>query len=306
MNAFLEKVVRRLDTNVFCRFLPFEVYRRIHSIFGYPIIQARMRHYLGYSPDLKAPETFSERVADRFLKENNSIYLKIVDKIEVREYIADRLGAEYLIPVIGVLTTANDLKLKHLAEPCAIKLVHASGRNIFAQKGHQQIDEIREQLATWQSELYGFQELVWFVQKIPRRILIEKMLIDEHGNVPKDYKFFVFGGKVHMIQVDSDRFGDHRRNFYDPVWNKMDLQLTYKNGEFDERPQNLEKMVEIAESLGKEFDFMRVDLYSHGSKVYFGELTPCPGLGREKFIPGEFDTKLGALWSESAPVLKSV
>jgi hypothetical protein len=137
--------------------------------------------------------------------------------------------------------------------------------------------------------------VAWAYSKVKPRILVEELLLSD-GQIPKDYKFFVFRGSVGLVQVDQDRFAGHRRNLYTPRWEKLEIEYVYPPGPSDPRPTKLEEMVAVAERLGDQIDFARVDLYNIGDRVVFGEITAYPEGGYGRFDPPEFDARLGALW----------
>ena len=115
--------------------------------------------------------------------------------------------------------------------------------------------------------------------------------------MPYDYRFFVFNGKVFMIQVDMDRNVGHRRDLFMPEWKRLDVRYRVPNSLNPvPRPDCLEKMLKIAGRLGEETDFVRVDLYEVAGQVFFGELTNFPTAGRGAFEPKSFDALLGAQW----------
>ena len=129
------------------------------------------------------------------------------------------------------------------------------------------------------------------------------MLIDEenpYGGI-NDYKFQCFSGKVFCIIVDVARFSDHKRNFYTKDWKRITVESDHANFEPDiEKPINLEKMIEVAETLSKDFPEVRVDLYNIKGTIVFGELTFYPWSGYVKFLPDSFDYELGGMF----PLLK--
>ena len=130
--------------------------------------------------------------------------------------------------------------------------------------------------------------------------MIEELLLDSDGHIPPDYKFFVFHGQARLVQVDSDRFGNHCRNLLRPDWTPVDARLVYPPAESaPSRPDSLDEMIHIAEALGHDTDFVRVDLYDVNRRIVFGELTSYPGGAREAFIPESFDVELGRCWTKS-------
>ena len=149
----------------------------------------------------------------------------------------------------------------------------------------------------WLQECYNVREFEWAYQEVfPRRVVIEPLIRDDQGNLLRDYKLFVFGGEVKMIEVDHDRFTNHTRTLYDPDWNLIDASFKFPQGPPSDRPRRLEDMKAIACRLGKSLDFVRVDLYAFGSTIYFGELTSYPESGYGRFRPQSFDYTLGSFW----------
>jgi hypothetical protein len=108
---------------------------------------------------------------------------------------------------------------------------------------------------------------------------------------------FVFGGCAEMIEVHTARFRDHRSQLYTLGWERIEVKHQYDEITGDlARPPHLLEMIEAAETLGKELDFIRVDFYDTLKKLYFGEFTTGPGGGLESFQPEAFDCQLGERW----------
>jgi hypothetical protein len=160
------------------------------------------------------------------------------------------------------------------------------------------VDEIKVRCEVWLDTIYGQSKGEYWYAEIPPKILIEEDLRDNKQKVPKDYKFYVFDGTVRYAHVDSDRFKIHRRRFYDTDWNPQSFRLLYPLANIIKQPENLEDMINIAETLAVNFDFLRVDLYElEDGQVRFGELTVAPGSGTEYFIPRDLDFALGKYWN---------
>ena len=105
-----------------------------------------------------------------------------------------------------------------------------------------------------------------------------------------------FNGKVECIFTVTERFseGGIRITVFDKEWNILPFGRHYpRSKELIRKPFNLEKMIELAEILSKDIPFVRVDFYEVNTHIYFGELTFYPGSGFEKFVPAEWDERLG-------------
>ena len=143
---------------------------------------------------------------------------------------------------------------------------------------------IREQTDFYQEWAYGLAE--------------DGYLLEERigsGEID-DFKFFVFAGKVVLTQVDEGRFTNHKRAFFDREGRMIDLQVTFPTNREKVLPANYALMVKSAERLSANLDFIRVDLYSVGEEIYFGEFSPYSHSGLETFSPRNWDKRLGKLW----------
>jgi hypothetical protein len=149
----------------------------------------------------------------------------------------------------------------------------------------------------WLSKPYGFRKLQWAYQPIKRKIVIEKLLRDSSGKIPDDYKFSIIHGKCRLIQVYYDRFTGINRAWYTRDWKYIDVEGIIEHAPLKKKPSNLKEMIYLAESLGKYFDFIRVDLYLVDNNIYFGELTNYPLAGKTPFRPISMDFELGSKWN---------
>ena len=128
-------------------------------------------------------------------------------------------------------------------------------------------------------------------------------MVNANGELPMDFKIHCFHGKVEVIQVDIDRFTNHKRNFYDASWNLLpfswslwkDVKPLWDTGRNIEKPNNLDEMIIVAEKLSEAFKYVRIDLYDFDNRIYFGEITFHHGSGMETIFPKEWNYKLGDL-----------
>lgn len=264
---------------------------------NYFYLKMRFETLVGYYPNIKSPRSFNEKILYRKLFERDSRIPELVDKIAVREYVTKKIGKRYLVPLIGTYGSAKTIDFNMLPDKCVLKTNFMSGGNIFLDNNKLNDNEVLSKLEYWMKSPFRHKELVWFVQKINRKILAEEMLYDASTNsLPYDYKFFMFKGVELFIQVDMDRFKDHKRNFYDANWNRVDFTLRYNSGPDVKKPENFDEMLSVARKLSEDFAFVRVDLYTIGSRIYFGELTFTPEDGSSPFTPVSYDYLLGDKW----------
>ena len=253
---------------------------------------------LGYWPQLDNPKTFNEKIMCRKISTDKDLFSEVSDKYTVREYIKEKHNENILNQVYQVVNDPNDICFEDLPDEFVIKPTHGSGWvHIVENKSEEDFQEIRSKCREWLSQSYGETKGEYWYNEIEPRIIIEERLKDDDGDTPPDYKFFVFHGEVKYVQVDYDRFSDHSRRFYDRDWNPQDFKLKFPLGPVTEEPDNLDDMIRVAEKLGEDFDFIRVDLYNISEdEIVFGELTLAPESGGGKFEPRDYDFQLGSHW----------
>lgn len=249
---------------------------------------------LGYELNLDNPKTLNEKIQWLKINDRKDLLTICSDKLKVRDYVKSKIGEKYLIPLYFSTENTEDINEKNIPnKPCVIKTNHDSGRvTIVKDKSNINWKLLRKILTTKMKSNFYFKGREWQYKNIKPCVIVEELLQD-NNTIPKDYKIHCFNGNAQFTQVDSDRFINHYRNLYDRDWDIMDCQWMYKKGPIDNKPPQYEKMIELAEIFAEDFKYVRVDLYTVGNKIYFGELTFHPGSGWEYFIPSECDLELG-------------
>lgn len=255
----------------------------------------------GCLPNLRRPSTFNEKMAWRKLYERDARFPDLIDKIKVKTIIGDRYGPDLIIPTLAVYDSPDEMAF---AEPplCAsqyvIKCNHGSGMNIFVKDNTIDATAIKEKLSSWLNLNHADATEEWAYSQITPKILVEPY----KGNL-SDYKFHVFSGTVYAVETVLDRFNSYHINFYDKDWRPIDIKKYAGRTPSDypvQAPKKLREMIKIAESIGHEFSYVRVDLYEIGGHVKFSELTFYSGAAFDRFEPVEWDRKFGQQWKDAA------
>jgi len=289
----LSKINRKIKKNFFAF---------SQKLLNYPKEKEIFRKKHGYPLDLKDPHSFTEKIVWRKIYDRNPLFPVITDKLMVRDYLRQKLGVitadEILIPLYFHHADPAAIPFDDLPVPFVIKPNHSNAKIIFIEdKNEINRKEVIVKCRQWLSNTHGFRRFEWAYQKINREILVEKMLLEDDGMIPNDYKFHVFHGKCKRIAVCSDRFlGGRRVTAYDENWNLSDVVTNDPGGLDIPKPQNFPKMLALAEKLGEDLDYVRVDLYNIRGRIYFGELTIYPLSGDGTYSPKEFDLELGSYW----------
>ncbi len=257
-------------------------------------------------PRLQRPETFNEKIIHRKLCDRDSRLPRLSDKIRVKEYVAEVLGAGWTIPTLWCGKTLPPRHERNWPIPYVLKANHGSGWNIFVLgQRDQDWDRIEKTAGRWMRTDFGKKLREWAYTLIDRKLLVEPFM--GQAGTPPDYKVFVFGGRATFVQVDLGRLHKHRQFFYDTDWNRLPFRYVCPFDPEDiERPQSLAKMIWASERLVADFPFVRVDFYEIDGKPYVGELTFYPNSGGISFKPRSVELQLGRLWPDSNSIHDSI
>lgn len=230
--------------------------------------------------NLKRPETLADKVSYLELHQQSKLASDCTDKWKVRQYVADKGLEKILIPVYGTAyASSEEIDFEQLPDQFVIKATHGCKMNLIC-ANKQKLDRRKAEkiLKGWLTTTYGTYSVEPHYYSISHRIYIEKYLGDNEKI--RDYKFYCCHGKISFIEVCSNRTKGLLLNLFDTDWNELDgVQGKCKNNNTIPRPEYLEEMKGIAETLAEDFVFVRVDLYLIKDQIYFGELTFTPSNG---------------------------
>ena len=286
----------------------FWIYSKIRSLIFHRLIpekiitRLKFKKIFRFNLNLKNPKTLNEKLQWKKIYDRKKIYTLCADKYKVREIVKKKIGKKYLIPLMFCTNNPNEIPFDNLSLPFIIKGNNGSGQDIIIRRKEEiNKTQIIKECNKWLKFNYYILSKEWQYKNIPPKILIEKLLLTNEGKVPMDCKFHCFNGKVEFIQVNTDKFEDHKMSFFDTNWNLLpftwcptkDGKPIWKINKEIRKPKNLNEMIKISKKLSKDFDYIRVDLYSLNNKIYFGELTFHPGAGFNIFFPLKYDKIFG-------------
>lgn len=259
------------------------------------------RGHFGKKLNLDNPITFNEKLQWLKLYNRKPEYTIMVDKVKAKEYVANIIGEEHIIPTLGVWDDPDDIDFDKLPDQFVLKCNHNSGIGlcICKDKSKLDIEKVKEGLRKGLKEDFYLMGREWPYKNVPRKILAEKYMVDESGSDLKDYKMMCFNGKVMCTYVCMNRFeeGGLKINFYDRNWKRLPFERSQKPASINDVniPTGYSKMLELAEHLSKNIPFLRTDFYEIGGELFFGEITFYPASGLEDFSPEKWDENLGKL-----------
>ncbi len=252
----------------------------------------------GDTIDFSNPITFNQKLQWCKVYDTNPLKTLLADKYLVRDWVAEKIGSEYLVPLIGVWDRFDDIDFTKMPKKFALKCNHGSGWNIIVEnKDDIDINEIKKKIDGWMGENFAFKAGFEFhYRDIVPKIIAEEYLENSDGDI-FDYKLYCFDGKVKYIHFLKGRKTQLRMAYFDREWKKQNF---YHNHpiikERIPKPDNLDKMIQLAEKLSEGFPYVRVDFYRlNDGTIKFGEMTFTPASGTQDWIPEKANYDLGKL-----------
>ncbi len=255
---------------------------------------------LGYFPNLKNPRSFNEKIIWLALNYKNPEIAVAADKGKAKQFISNRVGSEYVIPLLGVYDDVNDIDFSALPNRFVAKLNDGWGADkvlIIKNKQDTNIDRVKAVLSSWLYPWnnYYYQNMCIIDEKMEKPTIVIENYVEQRGcSALDDYKFYCCNGEPKFALVVADRGTDYQsRSFVDMEWKVLPFsrrgKIVSRN---PKKPENLAKMIELCRNLSKGFPLVRVDFYEVDGHVYVGELTFTPGMFL-RFKPRAWDFKLG-------------
>lgn len=251
---------------------------------------------MGKQLDLENPQTFNEKIQWLKLYDSTRQKADLSDKYKVREYIAEKIGKKYLIPLLGVWSSPEEIPFESLPEKFVLKATHGCKYNIIVtDKSSLDTDAVKEQLRRWLSEDYALHNgFELHYSMIDKKIIAEEYIENTSDDLC-DYKVYCFDGKARFIEYITQRRRGLRTSIYDTQWNRLPVTASPEAmPAVTSRPENLEELIRVAEALAEGFIHVRVDLYIlNDGTIKFSEMTFTSASGASKWDPPEYDEIFG-------------
>lgn len=281
-----EKIIYKLQKFKLFNFLKDETYIKM-------IYAIAFREKL----NIEQPTTFTEKLQWLKLNDRNPQYTKMVDKCEAKEFVGKIIGSQYIVPTIGVWDNFNQINFDLFPNSFVLKTTHDSGSVVICKdKKDFDLKKAKKIITKSLKNNYFYMCREWPYKNVKPRIIAEEYLGDLDTMDIKDYKFFCFDGKPEVLLVCSERMTSDNmcKTWFDSDFNMLDIVENNHRRDMNlTKPENYEKMKEIASKLSKNIPFVRIDLYEVDNRVYFGEITFFPSGGIERFSPEEWNYELG-------------
>ncbi len=260
---------------------------------------------MGKRLHLEDPQTYNEKLQWLKIYDRRPVYTMMVDKADVKHYVASIIGEEHIIPTLGVWDRFEDIDFDSLPNQFVLKCTHDSGGLVIC-KDKSKLDKKKAKrlLNGCLKNNFYWGQREWPYKNVKPRILAEKYMVDESGYELKDYKWFCFEGKAKALFIATDRNtpGEETKfDFYDMNFKHLPFTNGHPNSSKEiKKPAGYDEMRELAQKLSKGIPHVRVDLYDINGHIYFGEFTFSHWSGMVPFVPEEWDYTFGS-WIKLPP-----
>lgn len=277
----------------------FSNYGLLNGMADAAYIKLMFRARMGKKLNLNNPQTFSEKLQWLKLYDRKPEYTRMVDKYEVKQYIAEKIGQQYIIPTLGVWDRFEDIDFDSLPDQFVLKCTHDSGGLVICRdKGKLDKEAAKKKIEKCIKRNYYLHSREWPYKNVKPRIIAETYMEDEVTAELRDYKFFCFDGQVKALFIATERGSkteETKFDFFDEKFNHLPFTNGHPNAAtMPKKPISFERMKELAAVLSKGIPHLRVDFYEVNGKMYFGELTFSHWSGMMPFEPEEWDSIFGS------------
>lgn len=253
---------------------------------------------MGYKLNLANPITYNEKLQWLKLYDHNPLYTTLVDKYEVKQYVADKIGSQYIIPTLGVWDSVDDIDFSSLPDQFVLKCTHDSGGLVICKdKSKLNVTRAKRVLRKSLKRNFYYMGFEWPYKNVKPRIIAEEYKEDSKTKELRDYKFFCFNGEVKSLFIATERQKegeDVKFDFFDADFNHLPFKQGHENAIIlPEKPKCFDFMKKLASILSKDLTQVRVDFYEVDGRVFFGEMTFFHHGGWTPFDPQEWDKKWG-------------
>ena len=272
-------------------------------------IKVRWSQVVGYKLDLKHPKKFNEKLQWLKLYDHKPEYTIMVDKYRAKQWLADKIGEQYVVPTLSIYKSVDEIDLNKLPDQFVLKCNHDSGSVIICRdKQSFDFENAKQKLNKALHSNYYWRCREWPYKHVKPVILAEPFIYNSQTDnisvggmpqvLPSDYKFYCFEGEPKLFYITTDKGMDVpiREDFFDLQGNHLDIQdSNYLNNPMyiPNIPNNLQEMQSICRMISKNINHLRVDFYECNGRIYVGEMTFYEAAGYCNFEPSKWNIILG-------------
>ena len=280
-------IMRNLIIKI-CRVIPDKVY-------------LNLKYYKNFGKfiNFDNPQSYNEKLQWLKIYNRDPLYNLIVDKYRVKKFVADIIGNNHVIPLLGVWNHFDEIDFDKLPNQFVLKCNHDCGGIVICKdKALFDKESAKRLLERHLKQNYYWDHREWPYKDVKPLIFAEEYMVDESGYELKDYKWFCFNGEPKVLFIAQDRDNpdeETKFDFYDMDFNHLPIKNGHPNANnINEKPTGFEEMMELARKLSSGIPHVRVDFYNINGHIFFGEMTLFNWGGFVKFEPQEWDYIFGS------------
>lgn len=291
-----EKVLKFITNKDYC-FCVLSGYGLMGKVPADTFLKRKYRILMNKELQLQEPVLYTEKLQWLKLYDHRPEYTRMVDKYEVKQYVADKIGAEYVIPLLGVWDRVEDIDFDALPKRFVLKTTHDSGGIVVCKdKSELNVAAAKKRLRFFLKRNYYDENREWPYKNVKPRIIAEAYMEDSRQGELRDYKFFTFGGEPKVLYITQGRGKGEPTvaDFFDMEFNHLPFTIDHDMADVPpEKPVNFELMKKLAAQLSEGTPQLRVDFYEVDGRVYFGEMTFFHCSGMAPFHPEQWNRTFG-------------
>ena len=255
---------------------------------------------MGEKLDLENPKSYNAKCQWLKLYYRKPELITMADKILAKKWVADQIGSEYVIPLLGAWNSFDEIDFSKLPDKFVLKCNHDSGSVVLVRdKNTMDKTAARKKLMHALNTNAFWYAREWPYKNIERKIIAEPLIESLGRRDSIEYKVSCMNDEVKFVTVCQGiahaGFDDRTNDHFTKEWKRLDWYVRYKpSGKFNEKPSYMDKIIELSEKLAKGLPHVRVDWYYEDGQLYFGELTFYTWSGFCPFVPKEWNDKLGS------------
>jgi hypothetical protein len=253
----------------------------------------------GFYPSLIFPLRYTEKIQWRKLFDLNPLYIVLCDKLAVRDFISERVGSEFLVPLLWTGNNPEAIPFDALIPPYIVKSTHSTAHTIIVEDRATQNEEaMRKTARAWLEACHGTRSDEIGYVNVPHRLVAEELLLQKDGSPPIERKFFVFHGIAKVVRSVT-MCGKNQTpmvSYHTSDWTQLPWKVLHPPPRPVNPPRRLDEMIRIAERLAAGLEHVRVDMYECDDEIYVGEMALYPFSGHHSFQPDSADFLLGSYW----------
>ncbi|MBO5833348.1 MAG: glycosyltransferase [Alphaproteobacteria bacterium] len=256
------------------------------------------REKTGQELNITNPKTYNEKIQWLKLFDATPIKTQLADKYLVRDWVAEKIGEQYLIPLLGVYDCFEDIDFDKLPSQFVIKCNHGSGYNIIVtDKSKMDFVTVKAKLDKWMAENFAFKGCELHYRDIQPKIIIEEYIDPQVSGY--EIQLWVFEGQIKFVSFETVKTAkEHKRGLFYTDKTKCEFKISPDHyADMDTVPADdiFESALAVGEKLILDVPYVRIDLIEYNGNIKFREMTFTSGCGLSKIVPEDYSDKLGEM-----------